>query len=588
MRGWRIILLLLAVGSVLLAPVPTASPGGRGAIIEANPSGGGSMPGSLNPLWCGTRACYRAADFLFPRLLSVDPATGQFTPDGDGLARSWDVSPDGLVYTFHLRDDLAWSDGVPVTAYDVFFSYLAAGSAFDSPYWWRLLSAIAAAAPLDAQTITFAYREATCSALNIVNIPVIPAHVFDPDFVANVAADLGGAADPLARYASWRANLPEGYFRVAASPVFNVLPTVTAGRFQVDRIQPPDYIRLVTADGQLGYSLIALPENRSEVELFLAGETNVIVNPSYEWRDDIRAADGVQIFESPGRTWHYINFNLADPSAPLNAFDEDGQRQDQGYHPIFGDVRVRRAIQQAINVEQLIEGSVLGDATVVPANQLPTSWAYNPTLAPVPYDPVGAAQLLEAAGWKDLNGDGLRECVECLYARPGTLLSFELIYPSNAGTRWIVSASLIAQQLRRVGIQVNTQGSEFESILDRAQAQHYDAFLAGWTESYPFDPDEQTALFSSAEDVVSYGLNTGSYYNPRVDELIAQAGALPGCDTPARAAIYHEIQAILQAEQPYVWLFAPDEMVAARTDITGFAPYPYAPFWNIETWVVTR
>ncbi|MBN1565508.1 MAG: hypothetical protein JXA10_16805 [Anaerolineae bacterium] len=578
------VLLALIIG--LAGPLPTAAqdddPGGRGAIITANPYGAETL-GSLNPLRCGNTVCRRVTDLLYPWLIGVDPATGHFAPTSDSLALTWDMAADGLTITVHLRDDMQWTDGDPVTAYDVFFSYLAnASEDYRSIYTDRVNALIVGAAPLDAQTIAFALAEATCTALDVLRFPIIPA---DPEFVT-LAANSFNASDAVpTQFARWQGVLPDDYFVDMSDPAPERDPLVTAGIFEVDRVQPLDYVRLVREDGTLGFAYIDLPSGQNTVDLFLAGETNLLLDPPFNRRGDLRAADGIQVYESPGLYWLGINLNLADPTEPQNAVDENGDPLDQGYHPIFGDGRVRRAIQQGIDVPALIEASLLGNGTIMPSNTLPTSWAYDPDLAPIDYDPMAAARLLEAAGWKDVDNIGIRSCVTCDHARKGTRLSFDLIYVSSSVNDSVVN--LIEQQLRMIGVQASPQAMSFTEMQTRAAQQRYDAYLSWWVDDYPLNPD-QTALFASQSDILDEGLNTGSYANPRVDELLAQAHNVPGCDYEARADLYHEIQAILQDDQPFIWLFAANDMIAVQGGVAGFAPYPHTPLWNVNAWVITE
>jgi peptide/nickel transport system substrate-binding protein len=571
LTGW------LALVAALLIPLPAASQEGRGVIVEVNPVGAANI-GPLNPLRCWDTACRRITDLLFPTLIGVDPATGTFTQTGDdsALALDWEVSDDGTVYTFHLRDDVTWSDGLPVTAYDVFYSYLAAMSeSVDSAYRERVTRWIRGAAPLDAHTIAFVMAEPTCSGLDYANLPVIPAHAFAPDFAAAAASAFQAGDDPLAQFEGWQAAQPDNLF---AALVNQIKPTATAGRFEIDRIQPLDYVRLVTPDRALGFAYVDLPGYRTAVDLFLSGETNLLENPPYSRRADLRAAPDVQVFEYPGPTWTYISFNLADPQHPFSAFDDSGAPQDQGHHPIFGDVRVRRAVQMGLDVHTLIDTALQGSGVVMAADQLPASWAFDPALAPVAYDPVGAADLLESAGWKDVSGDGIRECIGCLYAKEGQPLTFDLLYSDINRVPVGPVVTLIVQQLRRVGFGVSVYQLSPGEVLVQAQNQRYDAYLAGWTESVPINPAAHAALFARAENVLQKGFNTGSYFNPDLDALFAQADTLPGCDLDARAAIYRQVQGILQADQPYAWLFAPTDLIAVRREIAGIVP---APFWTI-------
>ena len=162
---------------------------------------------------------------------------------------------------------------------------------------------------------------------------------------------------------------------------------------------------------------------------------------------------------------------------------------------------------------------------------------------------------------------------------------FALLYAETGEPRLPLMASLIEAQLDRVGFNVFTRGVDPGALMNQMRRQEYDAYLAGWTESYPVNPD-QSHLFTHSGDVLEEGFNTGSYYNETVEALMAQARNLPDCDYEARAEIYRQIQVILQEDQPYVWLFAPNTLVAARGSVIGFDPYPNAPFWNVRDWLV--
>ncbi len=581
-------ILLALVVIALVCPHPAASQGGIGVIAEGNAYGSANL-GSLNPLRCANPACRRITSLLFPHLIGIDPATGTFAPSGDtlGLAAGWEIGADETTYTFHLRDDLTWSDGTPVTAYDAFYSYLAlASDEFASPYTDPVKDVVRGAAPLDARTFAVFTQTAVCFALDRLNFPIIPAHVFAPDFEAQAAAVFTDAADALRRFEVWHTSLARGYFAPLARQTFDLDPAATAGVFDFGEIQTTDYVHLMR-DGEQAFAYVDVPDRDTEVARFLAGDLNFIDNPPYDRRDDLRAAPDVQLFEAPGLTWYAISFNLADPRTPQDAFDKEGHRIDQGRHPIFGDERVRRAVQLAINVEDLIDAAVEGDGTALVANQLPTSWAFDPDLAPVGYDPAQARRLLDEAGWKDIDDDGIRECYGCLYDRPGVELAFELTYFYDWPGQDIL-VRLIQDQLVQVGFSVVPAGTEAYLVPPQpVRDQTYDAYLFPSQEAYPIDPD-QTDLFTTAGDVIGTGLNNGSYYNPEVERLMSQARTLPGCDTAARADLYRQIQTILQTEQPYAWLFVPERMVAARGGVQGFDPYPNAPFWNIQQWVVVN
>ena len=190
--------------------------------------------------------------------------------------------------------------------------------------------------------------------------------------------------------------------------------------------------------------------------------------------------------------------------------------------------------------------------------------------------------MLNDAGWRDWNRDGVRECVGCLNAPPDTWLAITLAYSDYDPVQERI-ATLIVQQLRKVGVQVDAEPSDSTTLF----YQQFDAFLWRVDEQTPVSVDSFEP-FKSANDQVGYGANVTSYANSQVDDLLAQADSTATCSYDERAPIYREVQSILQADQPYLWLFTVEDMVAARSGVLGFNPYPNAPFWNARDWRVVE
>jgi peptide/nickel transport system substrate-binding protein len=333
-----------------------------------------------------------------------------------------------------------------------------------------------------------------------------------------------------------------------------------------------------------------VPDATVQVEQFLAGETSYIRDPSVGRRADVRAreeAGDAQTFSFPGNSWDYLGLNQADPTNPQNALDENGEVVDQGHHPIFGDVAVRQAIAKAIDVDAIIQAAVFGEGARMTSFIIPSSWAYNNELPPIAYDPEAAEAMLEEAGWIDEDGDGVREAHGALYAEDGAPFSFTL-YTNEGNTRREAIGTVIQDQLAQVGIQVDFQTIDFNTLLDIMDSQTFDAFILGWRNGYPDDPDV-TQLFTSAGDVIAGGSNNTSYYNADFEALNTQANTATetnSCDPAARAEMYYEMQEIFQQDLPYVPLFAVNGMYAAQANVDGFAPYPSQPFWNLNAWSV--
>lgn len=540
-----------------------------GIIIEGNI--GGDVA-TMNPILASDTASQRVIGLTNIAFLGVDVDRAVIAPDQAGaLVRDWTVSEDGLTYTFNLRDDLQWSDGTPITSADVAYAWealkLGAEGILDTPGSY-VIDPSGASGILDVQfpddyTVVVTFASPECTSLSSAGaLTPVPSHILPEDI-----STLGDAD-------------------------YNLNPTVGSGPFLFSELRPGEQVAIVGnpnySDAELGavqpegYIYRNVPDQTVQVEQFLAGELNLIDGPTVSRREDVRNSDS-QVYPYPGNAWDYLAFNLADPTNPQNGLDEAGNVIEQGNHPIFGDVRVRQAISKAVDVESIISAAVFNEGSRMTSFLIPASWAYNNDLPPIGFDPEAAAAQLEEAGWVDSNGDGVREATaDAMYAEEGTELAFTL-YTNQGNTRRDAIAILIQDQLADVGIRVDYQAVEFNTLLDIMDQQTYDAIILGWRNGYPDDPDA-TQLFTPQSDIIPGGSNFTSYNNPRFTELNTQAKSLPGCDPAERAAIYYEMQEIMQEDLPYLWLFTQDGMYAASAGMNGFDPRPSQMLWNVDTW----
>ncbi|MBK8028235.1 MAG: hypothetical protein IPK17_01745 [Chloroflexi bacterium] len=556
------------------APIAAQEGGQGGIIIEGNLS---ADVATMNPIMSSDTASQRVIGFMFPSFIGADPAAAVLAPaQPNSLAESWEISEDGLTYTFTLRQDMTWSDGTPITSADILYSWEAikagAEGLIDVPGSY-IIDPTGATGVLDVQapddyTVVVTMASPECTSLSYAaSIVPAPSHV-----------------------------LPEDVTTLGDSE-FNLAPSVTRGPFTFGEFRPGEQVSLVNdptypaVDTVLGYVAPegfiyrTVPDQTVMVEQFLAGELNVIDGPAVARRQDIRNSSAT-VYSYPGNAWDYLAMNLADPNNPQNAFDEAGNPIDQGNHPIFGDVRVRQAIARAIDIESIIDAAVFNEGERMTSFLIPASWAYADDLAPIPFDPEAAAAMLDEAGWVDADNDPAtpRVAQGSMYAEDGAEFVFTL-YTNEGNTRREAIGTLIQDQLAQIGVRVDFQTIDFNTLLDIMDSQTFDTIILGWRNGYPDDPDA-TQLFTPASDVIGSGSNFTSFNNERFTELNAQAKSLPGCDPAERAAIYGEMQQIMQDELPYIWLFATNGMYAANS-IEGFDPYPSQLYWNADAWSVS-
>jgi peptide/nickel transport system substrate-binding protein len=565
--------ILALVGVLVVVPVTAQDNNPRGGILIEGNFGGD--PATFNPLLASDTASARVSAFMFPAFAAVDPATATFVKDGQGLGAmvtDWTISDDGLVYTFTLRDDWNWSDGTPITSADVLYTWNAINSGVVETQSVYILDSISDVTAPDAHTVVVTFKTADCTALNYAgSLAPLPSHILPQDFSQLNDSD------------------------------FNFNPTVTAGIFSFGEFRPSEQVSLIADQNYPdatrgfvspdGWIYKNVPDQTVLTEQFLAGETNLIDNAPVSRRSDLRAAGDagdVQVYSYPGNAWDYVGLNLADPNNPQNAFDADGNPIDQGHHPIFSDVRVRQALAQAIDVDSIVQGAVFGEGSRMTSFIIPASWAYDNDLPPIAFDPDKAAQLLTDAGWvdDDNNPDTPRIAMGAMYAQDGDPLEFTL-YTNNGNSRRTAIGTIVQDQLKQIGVQVDFQTIDFNTLLDIMNSQTFDAFILGWRNGYPDDPDV-TQILTPVSDVVGSGSDNTSYNNPEFNDLNAQAKALPGCDPAERSKLYAQMQQIFQQDLPYIPLYAINGMYASRSTVQGFGPYPSQLYWNVDTWAVNN
>ena len=571
-------LVLLTVFMAVVAFGASAQDSG-GVIIGTN---FGGDPTSMNPLLTNNTVDLSLTEFLFPSLYNIDPETrspmmGGRNDQDNGLALDWTISDDGLTYTFTLRDDIAWNDGTPVTAHDYAFTFDALASGETSSPRGAVLQSVASVEAVDDTTVVVTLSVASCRAiLELDDFGILPKHIIEP--------------------------LIEGDFSAIDALEYNKNPDVTSGVFNFGVLIPDEQTSLLRNDNHWltvspdGYIMRNVPDQLVGVEQFLAGEVTSIgtagsasvpLSRMQEFRERAEAGE-FQIYEYVDDGLTFVGFNLADPANPANATDEDGNPIDQGHHPLFGDVRVRQALAQAVNYADIIEGAAHGEGVQVSSFGTPALWGYDSSIEPWQYNQEAAIALLTEAGFVDHDDDPGTPLVateDALYAEPGTPFAFEMITNSGNLVRE-ASGTVIQDQLGQIGIDVDFQLQEFGPLVTRLLGQDFDAIIIGFT-NLAQDTDARN-VFTPVGDLVGGGFNFVSYRNDRVTELYHQALTLPGCDIAERQALYHEISQILHEELPWWWLFAPNSMFAESNALQNWEPLAEMRYVNMANLAISN
>ncbi|MBI4314172.1 MAG: peptide-binding protein [Candidatus Omnitrophica bacterium] len=513
---------LLLIASTALAG--NAADGQKGDVLV---SGSVGEPSTLVPILAADSASGAICGLVFNGLVKYDRDLRIV----GSLAYRWDLLDGGLTLIFHLRAGVRWHDGHPFTAEDVEFTYR---SLIDpnvrTPYSEDFLR-VQAFEVLDPYTIRVTYKEPFAPGLSSWGMNVMPKHLL--------------AGQDLQTTAFRRSPIGTGPYRFKR--------WVTADRIELEA--NPDYFE-------------GSPKIQGWIERIIPDPATLFLELQAEGVDlaDLTPLQYKRQTQTPFFQSHYQKFRY--PSFSYTYL---------GYNltlPIFSDLRVRQALNCAIDKEELVRGCLLGLGRVATGPFLPESWAYNPDVQAVPYDPRKAEALLAEAGWKDTDNDGWLD-------QKGRRFEFTVLTNKNLTRE--MSAQIIQRRLKEIGIKVNVRVLEWSSFLNNfIHPRQYEAVLLGW--SLGQDPDLYDLWHSSKTKAGEF--NFVGYKNSEVDQLLKDGRRT--FDQAERARIYREIHRILYEEQPYCFLYVPDALPIVHARIKGIVPAPAGISHNMIEWHVPK
>jgi len=477
-------------------------------------------------------------DQIYLRLADLSPDGGTIGDAGFGpqLAHSWEWT-DPLTLVFHLDPRARWHDGPPVTAADVAFTFDAYTDTLVNSTDRTTLDHIASVTATDSATAVFRFRDRYPEMFYdaVFHMRILPAHLLrDVPRATWSTADLGRApvGDGPYRFVRWT---PGQTLELAADSTFFL------GRPHLRRL-----IWRFAADLNTAVTQVAAGE---------ADAIEILVTPTnYERAQN---AGHLQLYPYPGPTYSFLRFNIranGDSSRP---------------HPIFADAEVRRALVLATDRARMLQSVFAGRAKVPPGPMTQQwSWLWVPELAVPPYDTAQAARLLAARGWRDTDGDGVRD-------RGGRKLSFHLTVPSTSAVRQQY-AQLIQEGLKAVGAEVLIDQMEPPTLTQRLNAGAFDAAL----ESYNADPTPTSSvpgLWGSRG-----GSNYGHYSSAIFDRQVATASA---ATTPEAArAAWIAAFGTLAHDAPGIMLFSVDNVAAVDSRVADVRIRPDSWWALVWTW----
>lgn len=522
----RLSLLLVALLIVMLAP--------SFGMAEAEPKilryATSSLKGYFNPVLSSDVYDSYATDLIFARLASVDEGANVIF-DENCVATGYELSEDHLTYTFTLKEGLVFSNGDPITANDVAFTYkMMAHPNYDGPRGPQVADMVGYEAFHSGETEDF-------EGIKVIDDYTISFTLKDP-YVAKLLefSDFG--------------ILSENYYKKDTYDEFKALAgtPMGAGPFIFDSYEPAQAFHAVRNPNWWGkepkidgVSILCIPQE-TQLMALISGECDVVQAPasnldSYNTLEE----GGMEIIRFIGRGYNCIMLNHQSPK--------------------LSDLNVRKALMHGFDRRSFIENEYEGFAEpcIMLVYQNPDFWAYPKDTSQLDYyeyDPELSKQLLTEAGW-EINANGIWE-------KDGVELDLTMyIYPEAPWPEHL--SALLKEQWGEIGIAFDVIVADFDTVMTDAYEKRafdkFDMWTQGWSMST--DPDSSDLLGKVAYDTEG-GFNPGGYYNERAEELF-EAGRQE-FDEEKRAEIYAEWA--LLSNQTLPMLFN-----AARQEIWGVAPY---------------
>ncbi len=471
-----------------------------------------SEPVTLEPYLNDDMTSNRWVDLLYNSLVRIDQNL-EIVPD---LAESWTSGRDDqgrTTYSFLLRPDLYWHDGVPVTAKDVVATYEVVTDPQTPTNQHSRFFGIDGMRAIDNRTVTVTFSKEFSAGLGTMSFKVLPEH--------RLRGQVYDHTHPLVRD-----PVGTGPFRFSQW---------VDGQFIIFSANERYY-----QEGQPQLETLVVrffQENQNTLLTALElGDVNMVIDIPPEQIPRFRSNRDVTLYNYFAHAYDFIGFNM-------NREPLDQQA-------------VREAIVLATDRARIVEQVYQGHAQPVSGPFPLTSWAYNASVPPRPYDLSQAKAMLDRAGVIDTNGNSIREL-------NGRDLTLNLLF--IAGDDLVLKRVLAFRTyMEALGIRIESEPLPLRLFMQRVfEERDFDLFTSGW--SVGIDPDPYSIWFSGE---IADGLNAVGYFNPEVDDLILDARRTN--DKRERQLRYFMVHDLVHQDAPYVFLWTRERTLALSREFDGF------------------
>lgn len=526
----------------------------------------------INPIVTNDATASSITLYIFENLLELDRVTYELTPL---IAKSMPViSDDHLSYTFDLKENVTFSDGVPLTGEDIIFTVKVIKNPFtDAQAFRNYFIDVKSVELVDGNKFKVRFnmsRPYFRAIYSIGDMEIIPRHILDK----NNETDKFSWDDLESAQKSFDAVKYPGMQKFAdfinsEEVSRDAKYVIGSGPYKLDKWITGQSVTLVRNENY--WNKNGLPNYPNKIIFKTIKDQNAAVvaakNKEIDEMQVYQPTDFVENVKNPEQ------FNLKkalviEPSYNYIAWNNNS--------PIFSDKRVRWAMSYAIDRKDIIDKIIYGMGTPIQTPVFIKSNFLNRNIPEIPYDIQKAKQLLADAGWKDTDGDAILDKVI-----NGKKTDFKFTFTNNTNPKRKKVILILIEQLKQLGIEANIQEYEWSVFLDKTKKHDFDACFAGWQLSVT--PEDPYQIWHSSQST-GEGSNYISYMNPESDKLLEENRT--EFDNVKRKEILDKWQKIIYDDQPttFLWSEPVRYLYSDRYKNARWYAYPDSPLFN-EWWV---
>ncbi len=494
----------------------------EGDVMDRGPVNGGvlklfsTIPDTMNPILTDNVYVHDFLEFVFEGLVKLD-SDQRPVPE---LADRWEVSSDGLTWTFYMSDNVSWQDGMPFTAEDAEFTIETILNAKVNSVYKKNVDNIAAFTAIDRNILKITLKKPNSFTAELMTFPIISKHYFSGEDINKSSRNMS--------------PMGTGPYKFLSYDGKNIAKLIVnenwwkAGPASKDKQALP----------YIGEIDVALYKNgKDALNAFQARDIDV----TFIGAEDFGRYNGrtdVLLKKYTDRSYDFISINLS--------------------NPVLSDKAVRQALAYAVDKVGLINNIMPGEAIAADIPVIPDTWLYNNDVLYYSPSSSKAKELLVQNGWKEDEDTG--ELYKKINGVVKTL-TLEMLVNDDNDLR-VKVAEEIQRQLAQAGIKLNIVKTKWDDEFGKINSKKYQLALVGLN-----IPSTEDISFLYASSEIASGTNTAGYNNPDVDNYLKQI--LAENDDTQKKALFYNMRSLINEEVPYIGLYFYNNAILLNKKIRG-------------------